>query len=39
MKDSLENDNEGHVDTRHFNHGCENPDPKRDFYMEIDIAG
>jgi hypothetical protein len=27
-QDYWDDDHEGHVDTRHFNHECENPDPK-----------
>jgi hypothetical protein len=32
-------DSDGHVDTRHFNHECENPDPRLGCDMGIDVAG
>ncbi len=38
-QDYWEDDNEGHVDTRHFNHECENPDPNLGCNMGIDVAG
>jgi hypothetical protein len=38
-QDYWEDDNEGHVDTRHFIHECENPDPHLGCKSGIDVAG
>ncbi len=32
-------ENEGHVNTRHFNHECENPDPYLGCNLGIDVTG
>ena len=33
-----EDDNDGHVDTRHFNHECEKPDLHLGCNLGIDVA-
>jgi hypothetical protein len=38
-QDYWEDDSEGHVDTRHFNHECENPAPNLGYNLVIDVAG
>lgn len=38
-QDYWEDDNEGHVDTRHFNQECEKPDPHLGCNLGIDVAG
>lgn len=38
-QDYWEDDNEGHVDTRHFNQECEEPDPHLGCNLGIDVAG
>ncbi len=38
-QDYWEDDNEGHVDTRRFNHECENPDQNLGCDLGIDVAG
>jgi hypothetical protein len=38
-QDYWEDDNEGHVDTRHFNHECENSDPNLGCNLGMDVAG
>ena len=30
---------EGHIDTRQFNHQCENPDPRLGCDLGIDVQG
>ncbi len=37
--DYTRDDDDGHVDTRHHNHECENPDPHLGCDMGIDVAG
>ncbi len=39
MQEYREGDNDGHVDTRRFNHECENPDPNLGCKLGIDVAG
>nr|WP_321404681.1 hypothetical protein [uncultured Desulfobacter sp.] len=42
IEDYVENDkerNEGHVDTRHYNFECENPDKNLGCDPGIDVAG
>ena len=38
-QDYWDNDNDGHVDTRHINHECEKPDPHLGCNLGIDVAG
>ena len=38
-QDYWDDTDEGHVDTRHFNHECENPDPHLGCNLGIDVAG
>ena len=38
-QDYWDDDNEGHVDTRRFNHECEKPDPNLGCNLGIDVAG
>ena len=37
--DYTRDNDEGHVDTRHYNHECDNPDPHLGCDMGIDVAG
>jgi hypothetical protein len=37
--ESEEERDRGHVDTRHFNFECENPDPHLGCNLGIDVAG
>ena len=38
-EDYWDDQNEGHVDTRHHNHECEEPDPHLGCNLGIDVAG
>ena len=39
IQDYRDDNNEGHVDTRHYNHECEKPDPHLGCDLGIDVAG
>ena len=38
-QDYWEDDNQGHLDTRHFHHERENPDPYLGCNLGTDVAG
>ncbi len=39
FQDYTRDDEDGHIDTRHYNHECDNPDPHLGCDMGIDVAG
>jgi hypothetical protein len=39
VQDYFDKDDDGHADTRHFNHECENPDPHLGCDLGIDVQG
>ena len=38
-QDYFDDNNEGHVDTRHSNFECENPDPSLGCDLGVDVQG